>query len=204
MIWSQKVESKIQRNRSKTTMASSERRSTVLRHRSSTQTLWAPPMINEKRHQSTKWNKDTKFVHRMQLDVGARPAKWRIWMGSSDFFRRPSKAFATNQLPPLCHLIHLLLNERKNKGKTWWDNDETLHDDTHLPRTPNPKRRICPDFSTNTLPIWSRQEAAIHLSFQYSCNECTYIKHDGLVLVLWVMEVAGMRWGEMWCCGRPR
>ena len=105
VIWSQKVESKIQRNRSKTTMASSERRSTVLRHRSSTQTLWAPPMINEKRHQSTKWNKDTKFVHRMQLDVGARPAKWRIWMGSSDFFRRPSKAFATNQLPPLCHLI---------------------------------------------------------------------------------------------------
>ena len=111
------------------------------------------------------------------------------------FFRRPSKAFATNQLPPLCPLIHFLLNERKKKGKTWWDNDESLHD-THLPRTPNPKRRICPDsLRSNTLPIWSRQEAATHLLFQYNCKECTYIEH-GLVLVLWVMDVAGMRWAR--------
>ena len=120
------------------------------------------------------------------------------------FFSTTVKSICDQPTTSIVSSDSLLLNERKNKGKTWWDNDETLHDDTHLPRTPNPKRRICPDFSTNTLPIWSRQEAAIHLSFQYSCNECTYIKHDGLVLVLWVMEVAGMRWGEMWCCGRPR
>ena len=121
----------------------------------STQPHWVPPIDDESKKQSTKWEEENQVLNQMAVDDTTRP-KWRKWKQVSDFHRRPSKATTAHPTPPLGNSFKPWDDERKNQGKISWDNDENPQKDAHDTHlwTPIPKRRIRTRLSTNIQPKW--------------------------------------------------
>ena len=59
---------------------------------------WVPPTFENKRRQSTKWDKDPTIAHRMAVDDG-RPSKGRKWTDYGIFFDGHPKLLPKNHYP---------------------------------------------------------------------------------------------------------